>query len=149
MIFVKPDTAELNNMLAMVSGEDSKAKPDGSFKSSDMCFQAQFVDDGGALVACCYCDLPTAAALGCALSMIPPGGAEAMVEDGEISSTAAENLYEVMNILSSLFMSNTTPHLKLSEVVNETFEPLEAANSSSFNIDLGKYGNGKLLFEAA
>ncbi len=132
----------------MIAGDDAIAKPVKSMGPEGMSHHGLFVSADGELVATCGCDLATAAALGCALSMIPPGGAEDMVEDGELSAMASSNFYEVMNILSSLFMSDHTPHLKLERIaIGDTANiAAEEISDAGFELDLGKYGAGKLLF---
>ncbi len=140
----------MTSMLNMIAGEDAVAKSADGISPESMTHHALFVDSEGNLVASCDCDLMTAAALGCALSMIPPGGAGAMVEDGQLSTVAAANLYEVMNILSSLLMSDHTPHLKLERVEVGEFVSIDSddVTEGGFVLDLNKYGSGKLVFRA-
>jgi len=143
-----PADDKLTSMLRMIAGEDAAAKSIEKKELDSVSHRGLFVDKEGELVATCSCDLPTAAALGCALSMIPPGGAEAMVEDNELTKSATDNLYEVMNILSSLFMSDHSPHLKIDSVVEGSGEDPASGECSYtvFDLDLGKYGAGSLLF---
>lgn len=150
MKYKQPTDDGLNKMLSMIVGDDSSAKSLDGLNEDDMSHHGMFVNSDGELVASCACDLPTAAALGCALSMIPPGGAEGMVEDGELTAMASSNFYEVMNILSSLFMSDSTPHLKLKRVDQGDAEAIASDDigNSGFTLDLGKYGSGKLLFRS-
>lgn len=147
MNYKKPEAGQLEEMLTMVVGGDAGAavaKVDGGKLSHT----ALYVNDEGESVATCSCTMPTAAALGCALSMIPPGGAEGMVEDNELSATATDNLYEVMNIFSSLLMDDKSAHLKLVKVDTGTDIRLtgDGFEEQSFSINLGKYGKGELVF---
>ncbi len=150
MKFLTPNNDSLNSMLHMIAGDDAVAKESDKSDEAAIAYHGVYVDDDGSTVATCGCDLKTAAALGCALSMIPPGGAEAMVEDGELGEMAANNLYEVMNILSSLFMSDKTPHLLLEKVDGADATPLESdeVTSNWFELDLGRYGPGTLVFRS-
>ncbi|MEE9335227.1 MAG: hypothetical protein V3U65_14150 [Granulosicoccaceae bacterium] len=143
-----PTDDKLTSMLQMIAGEDAAAKSNDKNKLDSISHRGLFVDKDGELVAICSCDLPTAAALGCALSMIPPGGAESMVEDKELTKSAADNLYEVMNILSSLLMSDHSAHLKISSVVEGSGDDPTSGEChyAGFDLDLGKYGAGSLLF---
>ena len=146
--FRKPDVTELVNMMDMILGDESAAVVSGGFNADSVNYSARYVNDVGDLVATCRVALPTAAALGCALSMIPPGAAEAMVEDNELTQTATENLYEVMNMFSSLLMDDKSSHLKLVEVTAANDASIEGA-ACEFTIELGKYGKGHLLFNVA
>ena len=48
------------------------------------------------------CDLPLANSLGAALTMIPPGGVEDAVAEGQVPANIAENLREVLSICSAV-----------------------------------------------
>ncbi len=148
MKFKQPEKAQLVEMLTMILGSDADAKGSKAVDAGNIAFTAMYIDDDGANAATCACSLATAAALGCALSMIPPGGAEGMVEDKELTSTAAENFYEVMNIFSSLLMNDKSAHLKLASVNTgaDTRMQGDGVGEDAFDIDIGKYGKGELLF---
>ncbi|NHA00575.1 hypothetical protein G5V59_12575 [Nocardioides sp. W3-2-3] len=62
-----------------------------------------------ALIAC---DLTFSAHAGAAIGLVPVGGAEAAIEDGKLTDTLAENLYEVLNIAASMFNVVGADHLK-------------------------------------
>lgn len=148
MAFKDPEASELASMINMILGADASAAVASGVDASSMSHTAMYVDDEGKEVATCRCALPTAAALGCALSMIPPGGAEAMVEDNELSQMATDNLYEVMNMFSSLLMDDKSSHLKLVSVDASNDESIQGS-SFEFDIDLGNYGQGQLMFNVA
>ena len=133
-------------MLQMFVGPAAEAKDAAAPTVTDFSHTAIYIDSAGEKVATCAVALPTAAALGCSLSMIPPGGAECMVEDKELSGMAVDNLYEVMNILSSLLMSDSTAHLKLSKVELGGDARIEGEGEGVFILDLGAYGKGELVF---
>lgn len=59
---------------------------------------AVFVHDSLALAGLIGFDLPLAANIAAAIGLVPPGGAEAAVEDGELSSMLGDNLTEVCNV---------------------------------------------------
>lgn len=144
--FKLPSDEEVASILSMIT--QSCDVSDGD--ATDYAFAAEFVDSEGSVVSLCLSDLPLSAAMGAALSMIPPAAAEEMVSDGELTEMAEANLYEVMNMFSTLFMSDRTPHLKLTEVMpladcthldaSSTFE------TSNFSVDVGAYGKGSLSF---
>jgi len=148
MAYKKPELNQLNEMLAMVAGGASSAKPTDSIEASSMSHTGIFIDASGNAVATCSCDLTIGVALGCALSMIPKGGAEAMISEGKLSTMASENLYEVMNIFSSLFMDDRSDHLKL-ERVEIGVDPQYVADESDkipFELTIGAYGSGDMVF---
>ena len=129
----------------MIAGDAAEATASDSADVAVAC-SGVFIDDDGAVVASCDCDMSTAAALGCALSMIPPGGAEGMVEDGALSATAAGNLYECMNMFSSLLMEDGTDHLRLDRVEPVPPELVGESRESAYRLELGRYGGGTLRF---
>lgn len=146
MNYKKPDEQQFSDMLQMIVGPAAVAKSADSADVSSISHTALYIDSTGDVVATCAVAMPTAAALGCALSMIPPGGAEGMVEDNELSAMANDNLYEVMNILSSLLMSDSTSHLKLSKVEASSEVRIEGEAEEAYALDLGAYGAGELVF---
>lgn len=146
MKYKKPDASQFTGMLQMFIGPACEARDADAVSSSDFSHTAVYIDDTGEAVATCAVALPTAAALGCSLSMIPPGGAECMVEDKELSEMANDNLYEVMNILSSLLMSDSTSHLKLARVEPGSDARIAGEAEKAYSVELGAYGNGELVF---
>lgn len=146
MNYQKPDATQFTDMLQMFVGPAADARSASAVSSTDFSHTAVYINKDGETVATCAVALPTAAALGCSLSMIPPGGAEGMVEDKELSAMANDNLYEVMNILSSLLMTDKTSHLKLSKVETGSDARIEGAAEEAYSLDLGAYGKGELVF---
>lgn len=146
MNYKKPDENQFTDMLQMFVGPAAEAKSASAVSAPDFSHTAVYINSSDEIVATCAVALPTAAALGCSLSMIPPGGAEGMVEDKELSAMAADNLYEVMNILSSLLMCDKTAHLKLSKVEAGSSARIEGEAEEAYSLDLGAYGKGELVF---
>lgn len=77
---------------------------------------AAYVDDGGTPRAVCVVDLPLAVHAGAALGTTPPEEAGAAVEGGKLEGDLEEFFREVVNILTKLLNSPTSPHVRLSEV---------------------------------
>lgn len=148
MAFKMPEATQLVQMMDMMLGAETSADVLEEFDASTATHTAIYINDDGQSVASCRCTLPTAAALGSALSMIPPGGAESMVEEKALTQVATDNLYEVMNIFSSLMMDDKTSHLKLMELQASNDASIEG-ETCAFEIDMGKYGTGHLLFSVA
>ena len=148
MIYQTPDARKLTDMLSMILGVDAVAKLAKAVEGPAEEYVATYINKEDEVVATCSCSLATAAALGCALSMIPPGGAKSMVQENEVSKMAADNFYEVMNIFSSLLMNDRTAHLKLAEVLHDAGKKLQSdeAEEVIFTVQLGAYGAGELVF---
>ena len=148
MNYQNPEAKKLTEMLSMILGVDAVAKSATALDGPALEYVASYVNREDEVVATCCCALPTAAYLGCALSMIPPGGAKGMIEENEVSKMATDNFYEVMNIFSSLLMNDKSAHLKLFEVVRDSEKQLKAdgGEEAIFTVQLGAYGAGELVF---
>src|SRR6185436_13595623 len=113
--FVLPEAAHLRAYFEMLFGEGVHVRA-GERESPDASWYGVFRDDAGTAVAVCVCDIDFGAYAGAALSMLMPNDARAAVRNGAISEVMRANLYEIMNILSSLLMNDHTPHLRLREM---------------------------------
>ncbi len=113
---------------------------------------ATFIDDHEKPVAVAVCDLPFAANAGCALSMMPAAVAKDAIKAKKLEQTMLDNLYEVMNILSTLLMTEHTPHLKLATMYPDPGKlPADAKallgavkGRADFSVNVPKYGPGAL-----
>jgi hypothetical protein len=111
-----------------------------------------YVDDRMTVRAVVGMDLPLAAYAGAALGLIPAGGAEACIEDQELSANMAENVTEVCNILSSLLNHEGQPRLRM----HETHLPGQPAPGDATGqlqaigrrldliVDVQGYGHGRM-----
>lgn len=100
------------------------------FRAADMQqnpLVSTYVDDNMALRAVVGMDLPLAAYAGAALGLIPSGGAQACIEDRELSTNMSENVTEVCNIVSSLLNHQGLPRLRM----ERTFLPGHPAPSDA------------------
>ncbi|WP_417765930.1 hypothetical protein [Spongiibacter tropicus] len=149
---VKPKAASVENMLAMLFGvdgldvSDSTAMPEGP--------AAVYVGDDGQLLALGVGDFAFAAYSGAALSMLPKGGAQDMVDEKSLSSTVEANFYEVMNICSRLLMNDQSVHLRLDRLVDwaeakSLIESMGGHQSMGFSVPVPRYGSGQLAFVIA
>ena len=145
-----PEEKELADALGMIVGEEVGVTSEDLLASSDSSHVAIFKNSDQANVAICYCDWPLATGMSAALSMISPVMAEEMLAEKKLTDNAVGNLYEVMNIISGLFMNDSTSHLKLTEVnqiENDTLPDVEGETiSAGYQLALGKYGSGKIAF---
>jgi hypothetical protein len=74
---------------------------------------AVYVDDGMRTMAVVAADLQFSAYVGAAIGLVPKGGADAAIEDGELSPLLQDNLSEVLNICASLLNTPGQPHVRL------------------------------------
>ncbi len=114
-------------------------------------YMGLYVDDEGKPVTACVCDMAFAAYSACSLTMLPPPVAQSSVDSGALEENMVDNLGEVFNILSRLFMTNDTDHLKYETAHDSQSIPSELAElfsdsskSATFEISIPRYGDGKL-----
>lgn len=111
-----------------------------------------YVDDSLRSSAVIVFDLPLAARLGAAIGLIPPGGADAALEDGALSPLLRENATEILNVLASVFNTDGAPHLKLYSVAGSGDElrpdvkalAVKAAPREDIAVEVPRYGPGVL-----
>lgn len=149
---VIPDADSVAQLLAMIFGEDINVVDASADDFSDH-HVATFVSREDQLVAISMCNLEFVAYSGAALSMIPKPAANDMIKDKDISDQIKANFYEVMNICSKLMISDTSPHLRLVDVLEpgapseQAMTTLEsAANTVCFDVDIPRYGKGRIGF---
>jgi len=76
-------------------------------------FLATYVADDDTVGVICIADLALSAALGAALTMVPPALVDESIKAGHLAESALlENFQEVVNIMARLFNSNDTPHVR-------------------------------------
>ncbi len=74
-----------------------------------------YTNDFGSVGALILCDVALAAWAGSAIALLPHNGAESAVTNNRLTPAQFENMSEVLNVASSMFNKNGTPHLKLHE----------------------------------
>jgi hypothetical protein len=77
---------------------------------------AEFVDDSLRLAAICMADLQFSAYAGASVGLLPAGGANDMIEENSLSPMVVENLYEVLNVMTSVFNKPNQPHVKITNM---------------------------------
>jgi hypothetical protein len=115
---------------------------------------AEILDDHGRLAAAIVVDLPLAIYLGAAVGLVPPGGAQDMADDGELTKMIGENLYEVFNVLSAVFNNVSSDiHVRLGSMFDpDDGVPTEVAQWLSspvgrldLDVEVTSYGRGVLV----
>ena len=74
-----------------------------------------YVDNRTTLSSLVLMDFALTAYVGAALGLVPPGGAEAAIEDGELSPALEENAAEIMNVFAALLSQSSGAHQRLYE----------------------------------
>lgn len=150
MDYVIPIESTVKNTLAMLFGDGFEV---GSASAPDAngSYAGIFINPEGQPVAACLADRGGAAYMSAALSMVPPHTAKQAAEDGDMSEMMVGNLYEVMNILTCLVMSDSTPHLKLEKVEKADGDGavanlLQSGTRIDFSVSIPKYGDGIISF---
>jgi hypothetical protein len=111
-----------------------------------------YVDDRLTMNAVTVADLALSAYVGAALGLVPKGGAEAALEDGQLTANLQENMAEVLNIMASLFNVGDAVHQRLYTVHAPGSLPpgdavaLAAARGRRLDLELSVagYGAGRL-----
>ncbi len=110
-----------------------------------------YIDSDDKLAAICVCDIEFASYAGSSLTMLPKGVAEDIVLSKEPTEPLLDNLAEVLNIISRLFIRENTPHLRYDQryMHNDmTDEIRELIASSPGRVDLKmnipNYGMGNI-----
>lgn len=96
-------------------------------------------------------DLPLAVYMGAALGLLPPGGAEDMVDEDDPSQSVIDNSAEFLNTLAHPFFESTKHHQRLDQVFRPgDAMPKQVADlcASTFRRDvkctIKGYGDGML-----
>jgi hypothetical protein len=147
-----PSPKDVRDMLADLLFRDITVSPSAPVEPDKPITIAVYVDDNLNTAAVALFDFALSAYAGAAIGLVPPGGAEAAIEDAELPTPVRQNLDEVLNVVSALFNTPGAPHLKL----YATYGPDEVppADISAHVRALGRrldlavtvagYGEGKL-----
>ena len=111
---------------------------------------AVYVDDQLRISAVMVLDIELSAYSAAAIGLIPVAGADECIEEGELTDVLKENLFEVLNIASSMFNMPNHDHLRLHEVhpAGKTITPqaramaLTLGRREDFHVDIAGYGAG-------
>ena len=148
-----PAPKELRDLLEGLLGRSVDVHDGKPLVTADLALsvRAVYVDDTHKLSAVVGMDLPLAANIGAAIGLVPAGGAQACVEDKELSPMLAENVSEVCNVLTTVLNREGNPHFRLEKV----FLPGEVAPNDAvgqllalgcrvdLNIKVAGYGTGR------
>jgi hypothetical protein len=118
---------------------------------------AVFRSANGDHVGACWCDLSLANIVGAALSLMPPNVAKEATAKGEISELVLENLAEVMNVGSHLWVEQAHGAVSLERVFRLPSDEVPEAvinfykdseRKFEFGIEVKGYGTGVIQLAA-
>ncbi|GAA2630658.1 hypothetical protein GCM10010399_73320 [Dactylosporangium fulvum] len=159
MSHVLPAPKAVKDLFDDLLGRPVTVSPADPLRAADIprTLVALYTDERLHLNAVIGMDFELTAYAGAAIGLIPPGGAEACIEDNEISKMIGENATEVCNILAGLINREGAPRLKL----HQTFLPGEAPPADAVNwllalgrrldlkVEVSGYGAGKIAIALA
>ena len=149
-----PHPKQVRDLFLGLTGKDIEVGPvNPVVPGRDAALVAVYVTDKLGTGAAVACDLPLAAYAGGALGLVPLPRVEEAIASGLLPDDLAENFYEVVNIMASVFNEHPeAPHLKLYKVhaVGEQL-PSDVAASLGYvvrrldlKVEVAGYGAGRL-----
>lgn len=98
-----PAPSAVARVLRDLFGKAVGPKKGAPMPASVQACTGTYVDDSGAVVAVCICDLALSASMGAALALIPVTVAADAASKGSFPDEIFDNLREVLNILAGIF----------------------------------------------
>ncbi len=113
---------------------------------------AIYVDERVHTAAVCVLSLELAASLGAGLALLPPKLVTDAAKLGELTDPVRDNLYEILNIMSSLLNADGAPHVKLYDLYTATETPPRDVQALArmfgrrldLEVEVVGYGSGRL-----
>jgi hypothetical protein len=114
-----PTPKAVRQVLADLLGRDVQLQAESHHvvREDEVAAVAVYVSETGSLAALCACDVALGASLGCSLALLPPGRVNDSVRYMSIDTDVSENLYEVFNVMSTLFNAEGRPHIILDGMI--------------------------------
>jgi hypothetical protein len=154
-----PHPKEVRDLLNDLLGRDVEVQVIDAWAPQplDMAAAAEFVDDHLQLQSVAMLDLPLSVFIGASIGLVPAGGAKDMVAERDPSQMVIDNLYEVLNILTSLFNTTENPHVKITTMhAPGAAFPADVAQilrrlvgRLDLSVDIDGYGKGRLALVVA
>ena len=153
---ILPAPKDVRDLLEGLLGKDVTVAPGSPVSLNDGAALAVYVDPQLSTNAVCVLDVRLAAWCAGALALLPKGGLEDAIDEGELSSMHLEVVYEVVNVAAALFNGGGVTHSKLYKLYapGEAVPGDLAGIAAGFNrIDLtvavAGYGKGALSIVVA
>ena len=148
-----PAPKDVRDMLAGLVGRNVTVSPGAPVTPSPErpVAVAVYVAPDMSVNALCLMDLGASAYTAGGLALLPPGGCQDAVEEGELSGLQVEALHEVVNVISALFNVAGAPHSKLhklyapgEDVAGDLAGMLAGFNRLDLDVEIQGYGKGSL-----
>jgi hypothetical protein len=146
-----PAPKDVRDLLEGLLGKDVTVAPGEPVSLNDGAALAVYVDPQLSTNAICLLDVPLSAWCAGALALLPKGGLEDAIDEGELSAMHLEVVYEVVNVAAALFNGGGVTHSRLyklyapGEVVPGDLAGLAAGfNRLDLKVDVAGYGRGAL-----
>jgi hypothetical protein len=148
-----PAPKDVRDMLAGLVGRNVTVSPGAPVTPTPNrpVAVAVYVAPDMSVNALCLLDLGAAAYTAGGLALLPPGGCQDSVEEGELSALQLEALHEVVNVLSALYNVAGAPHSRLhklyapgEEVAGDLAGMLAGYNRIDLDVEIQGYGKGSL-----
>ena len=148
-----PAPKDVRDMLAGLVGRNVTVSPGAPVTPAPKrpVAVAVYVATDMSVNALCLLDLGAAAYIAGGLALLPPGGCQDSVEEGELSALQLEALHEVVNVLSALYNVAGAPHSRLhklyapgEEVAGDLAGMLAGYNRIDLDVEIQGYGKGSL-----
>ena len=151
-----PAAKDICDLLTALLGRDVRSAPSGpvGVTRADPAVVAVYVDDKLRMYAVVVMDLPLAISCGAALALMPAHAAELAIASNALSDLLAENIAEIVNIMTSLLVVPPGGHVKLHAVYQPgaTLPGDVATLASTFGsrtdlkLSVPGYGEGAMSF---
>jgi hypothetical protein len=148
---VLPNPKDVRELIGGLIGKDVTVGPGEPVSLTDKPAMAVYVDPLLATTAIALVDVPLAAWCAGAFALLPKGGLEDAIDEGELSDMHLEVLHEVVNVMAALLNGGGITHSRLhrlyapGEWVPADLVALAAAvNRIDLVVDVDGYGTGNL-----
>ena len=153
VILPLPPPAEMERLLGALLGTEVRASPADAPPHGRVSL-AHYASDAPVLEVVVLCDAPLAAALGAALSVMPPEAARRAAQDEALDAALGENVREVMQVVTRHLAARSGRRFVMRSCTWPPSDPaapaLAAALGSdevrAFRLDVAGYGAGRIAF---
>ncbi|RZU50478.1 hypothetical protein EV385_2250 [Krasilnikovia cinnamomea] len=157
---VIPGSLAVRNLFEDLLGREVSVNPGNPLGAADLptAVIAIYTDTSQQLYAVLGMELSLAANAGAALGLLPAGAAEDSIEEKKLFPNLAENVFELCNVLSSVFSNvEGAPRVKLYQVIypgmdlpNDARAHLLALGKRlDLTVEVARYGKGALSLSIA
>ena len=108
-----PPAKDVRDLLEGLLGKDADFSDGARLTEAAPAMVGVYVDDQLRMRTLVAMDVALAASVGAAIGLMPVGGVEDAVEDGELLPAQHDNAAEVLNVMAALFNVGDAPHLRL------------------------------------